>query len=290
MGEKIMASDIEGLLRRAWETGRRRWPELDLPADVFIHYLTERLPKAGAEIPLETAIENLHLEDLYLACACVKGVPGAVEALEKHFLARLPALLAYLNPPPMTLDEVCQQVRVHLLVPTREAEPTLAEYAGNGPLLSWVRVIATRMLQKQFGPTRERSGENIVAAMEAERAPGQDPESQLFKHRFRHAFRKAMQEAFAALSSDERYLLKLHFIDRLPTTKLGPLFGKDQSTISRWITKAREKVYEETKRRLKERLHLSSKEFESHMEAIKSSFEMRLSQLLNEEDDEDGED
>jgi RNA polymerase sigma-70 factor len=61
---------------------------------------------------------------------------------------------------------------------------------------------------------------------------------------------------------------------------MGPLFGKDQSTISRWLKDVRERVYEETKRRLQERLRLSSQEFESLMSAIQSKFDVSLSQLL----------
>jgi RNA polymerase sigma-70 factor len=152
-----------------------------------------------------------------------------------------------------------------------------------------MRVIAVRMALKRGAAAKETSDEGALAALEAMPASGQDAELELIKRRYRHEFRQAVGESFAALSSDQRYLLRLHFIDKLPTTKMGPLFGKDQSTISRWLKEAREQVYEDTKRRLQERLRLSSQEFQSLMDVIKSRFEMSLSQLLNEKEEEDGE-
>jgi RNA polymerase sigma-70 factor len=281
--------EFEGCLRRAWEIGRRRWPEVDLPADVFIRHVAQLLPKASEGGAPETSIEKLDLDGLYLACACASGVPRAIEMFEQHYLAKLPSTLGHLKLSVATLDEICQQVRMHLLVHSPGARPRLAEYSGRGALLSWMRVIASRMALKQGAAVRETPDESIVAALEALPASGTDVEMELIKRRYRHEFRQALGEAFAVLSRDERYLLRLNIIDGLPTTKMAPLFGKDQSTISRWLKDAREKVYEETKHRLQNRLGLSSQEFVSLMDAIKSRFDMSLSQFLNEDNDEESE-
>ncbi len=282
--------ELKILLRRAWESGRHQWPQVDLPAGVFFHHIVRLLPEAREVHLLAPLLEELDLGGLYLACACVNGVPAALEMLEQHFMGKLPALMGYLKLPASTLDEVCQMVRTHLLVPAPGGEPRLAEYTGRGALLIWMRVIAVRMAIKLGAPVREMPDEQGLAALENMQAPEEDAEMELIKRRYRHEFRLAVRDAFAALSSDQRYLLRLHYIDRLPTTRMGPLFGKDQSTISRWLKDAREKVYEETKRRLQERLQLSSQEFESLMNAIKSRFEMSLSQILKKDDDGDEED
>jgi RNA polymerase sigma-70 factor (ECF subfamily) len=283
------AMEFEPVLRRAWQTGARRWPQVDLPADVFNRHLLQLLPDDSDEGPFEPQIQPLDVEGLYLVCACVNQVPGALEMLERDYLAKLPALLGYLRLSDAVLDEVCQKVRTHLLVRTPEAGLRLAQYTGHGALLMWLRVIAVRMALQQVVASRETSDEKALAALEAVPASGMDAELELIKRRYRHEFRQAVGEAFASLSSEQRYLLRLHFIDRLPTTRIGPLLGKDQSTISRRLKEAREEVYEDTKRRLQERLRLSSQEFESLMDAIKSRFEMSMSQLLKEEEGKDEE-
>jgi RNA polymerase sigma-70 factor (ECF subfamily) len=277
-------AELESPLRRAWEIGRRRWPQVDLLAEVFMGHVAGLLPEPQAERLLAQEIEQLDHEGLYLACACVHGVPAASELFEQHYMAKLPGLLGYLKLSEVALDEVCQRVRTHLLLRTPEAPPRLAEYTGRGALMVWVRVIAVRMALRQEVSVRGLFDRHDLAALENMPAPETDAELALMKSHYRHEFRQALREAFAALSEDQRYLLRLHFIEGLPTTRMGPLFGKDQSTISRWLRDAREKVYEETKGRLQERLRLSSQEFESLMSAIQSRFDVSLSQILGKQE------
>jgi RNA polymerase sigma-70 factor (ECF subfamily) len=271
------AVEVEGLLRRVWAEGRGRWPQVELPEDVFVRHVAQLLPEARKKEELAPVLERLDREGLYLACACVKGVPGAIQALEDHYLAKLPGALSYLKLSQTTVDDVCQLVREHLLVGTAEAGPKLAGYTGRGALLTWMRVTAARMAQRLSASGPEAADEDMIEALPA---PDTDVEFELNKRHYRQEFRQALREAFTALSSEQRYLLRLHFMEQLPTTRIAPLFGKDQSTISRWLKEARQKVYEETKQRLRERLGLSSLQFESHTNALASHFDMSLSQFL----------
>jgi RNA polymerase sigma-70 factor len=204
--------------------------------------------------------------------------------LERDILAKLPSQL---DPklPPAVVDEVCQMVRIHLLLGTGTG-PQLNLYKGEGSLPSWIRVIATRMSLKQVAPVRKVVEENVLAAIEAMPAPGADTELDLIKRRCLHEFRAAARDAFATLPRRQRYLLRLHFIDQLSTIKLGEMYGVDQSTASRWLKSARQAVYEETKRLLKERLRLSSHEFESLLSDIHSRLDLSFSQILKEEEEE----
>ncbi|WP_224365486.1 RNA polymerase subunit sigma-70 [Hyalangium versicolor] len=278
--------ELEGVLLRAWETARGPWPQVALPAELFVKHLARHLPETSDGNPLATVLEELALADLYLACACVQQVPEAVEAMERHCLAKLPGLMGYLKLPDAVLDDVCQMVRIQLLLGSSEAGPRLADYTGRGALLSWVRVIAVRLALKQAPPGRAAPEDGLLSALEALPSPETDAELDLVKRRYRPMFLQAIRESFDALSSEQRHLLRLHVIDRLPTTRLGPLFGVDQSTVSRWIIRAREAVYEETKRRLKERLRLSSREFDSLTDAIDSQLDLSLSQLLKDDEPE----
>jgi RNA polymerase sigma-70 factor, ECF subfamily len=105
---------------------------------------------------------------------------------------------------------------------------------------------------------------------------------ELIKRRYRREFRQALYEAFAELSSEQRYQLRLHFIEKLSTTEMGAMFYVNQSTVSRWLKNARRAVHEGTKRRLQERLGLSSNEFTSLLNAIESQLELSVSQVFKE--------
>jgi RNA polymerase sigma-70 factor len=270
----------EDLLHRAWETARQPWPQLAVPADVFVRHLTRLLPESSEERLLGPLIEQLVLADLYLACACVNHIPESIETLERHCLAKLPGRLGSLKLPTSTLDDVCQSVRIHLLLGTAQAGPRLAEYTGRGTLLSWIQVIATRMALRQGASARETPDENVAAAIEAMPAPGLDADLDLIKRRYHREFQQAVREAFATLPGEQRQLLRLHFIDGLSTTAMAPLFGVNQSTISRKLKSARQVIYEETKLRLQACLGLSSREFTSLMEVIESQLDLSLSQFL----------
>ncbi|MDY7225072.1 sigma-70 family RNA polymerase sigma factor [Hyalangium rubrum] len=279
-------AEFENLLRGAWETGQSPWPGVLVPAEVFVRHLARLLPEVSDAPSLSETLGQLTLEDLYLACACVHGVPDATDVLERNYLARLPAVLAYLRLPSPLLEDLCQMVRIHLLLGTSESGPRLADYTGRGALLSWMRVIAARMALRLGPQARETPDENVLAALESLQSPDPDAELDLIKRRYRPMFLQAIREAFDALSSEQRHLLRLHFVDRLPTTRMAPLFGVDQSTVSRWIKAARQAVYEDTKRLLKGRLRLSSREFESLTAAIDSHLDLSFSQILQDDEPE----
>ncbi|SEL63046.1 RNA polymerase sigma-70 factor [Stigmatella aurantiaca] len=278
---------LEALLRRAWDTARAPWPRVAVPPEVFVRHLSLKLSSTELAGPVAGLLEQLVLPDLYLACACGQEVPGALQALEHHYLGKVPQLLGYLRLPEPILDDVCQLVRIHLLVGTAESRPRLMEYTGRGALLSWLRVIAVRMALKQGGVAREVPEENVLTIVEALSEPGTNAELDLIKRRYHREFRQAVREAVISLTRDQRHLLRLHFIDRLSTTEMGPLFRVNQSTISRWIKSARHTVFEGTKSRLKERLRLSSGEFDSLLAAIESHFDEGFSQVLDDDDDDD---
>lgn len=259
-------------LRRAWEKGRERRPQVDLPFEVFARHVGPLLPESSHEEE-----GGLNVEELYLACACVEQVPGAHEALERDYLAILPARLSHLRLSATVMDEVCQKVREHLLVGSPKAGPKLAGYKGKGSLLTWMQVMATRMARRLTPPAQTAPEETGPEALPM---PEPDAEFALIRRHYRRDFQHALSDAFAALSAEQRFLLQLHFMEGVPTTRMAPLFGKDQATISRWLKAARARVYEETKRLLLERLRLSSREFESLTNAIRSNFDVSLSQLL----------
>ncbi len=273
---------IQLLLIRSWETARAQWQTVDLPATRFVHHVARRLPEKGSDSPLEQLLEQLSLAELYLACACVHGVPSAIECFDRNYLSKLPGMLRGPGQSAAMIDDICQQARLKLLVPTPEGEARIAEYTGRGSLLSWVRVTAVRMALKARAvqkPGQEEDGDIPDIP-----APEFDPEAELIRRRYHADFRQAMRESFAALAADERHLLRLYFVDQLSSYELASLFRVNQGTISRRMKAARQTVYEETRRRLHERLGLSTRDFKSFLAVLDSQFQVSISQLLGEED------
>src|SRR5262245_6981403 len=75
---------LESGLAAAWEAGRAAWPQVALPAEPFVQHIAERLP-AGAD-PMQV-LRDLHAADLFLACACCRRDPSALELFETAVVA-----------------------------------------------------------------------------------------------------------------------------------------------------------------------------------------------------------
>jgi RNA polymerase sigma-70 factor (ECF subfamily) len=106
------------------------------------------------------------------------------------------------------------------------------------------------------------------------------PELALLRARYRDDFRQAFTAAIATLSARERTLLRLTALDGLTLAQVAPLYGKDLSTISRWLAKARELLLNQTRAGLSERLGLSTGELDSVMRAADSELHLSLARLL----------
>jgi RNA polymerase sigma-70 factor, ECF subfamily len=274
------AAELEQLLTRAWEDARAKWPGVELGPEPFVKHLAERLPAKTPADPIGPLLESLALADLYLACACLQGVPSAMTAFEHHYLSKLRKQLARHGQSAALLDEICQLTRVKILVPTAEGPPKIADYTGEGSLLGWARAIASRISLRQREAEKPGTAEDPDEIFEMLPEPGAAPDMDVIRQRHQKDLRQAMHEAFAKLSADDRHLLRLHYVDKLSTYKLMPLYRVSQPTLSRRLAAAREQVLEETRRLLQERLGLSPTEFMSFMKLIDSQFDVRISQLL----------
>jgi RNA polymerase sigma-70 factor (ECF subfamily) len=274
------AATLNGLLARVWESARTRWPAVKLAPELFMRHLAERLPSPEPKSSLESLLAQLAVEELYLACACLHHVPLALETFEQHYLRKLPKLLRSRERSAADLDEICQVTRVKLLVSSSEGPPKIAEYKGNGALLSWVRVTAMRIAAKQTRkdkPTVNPDEEIIQPLLSG---TGNDPELDRIKQHHHEDLRHAMREAFASLSDADRYLLRLYYVDRISMYDLGPLLGISQPTVSRRLEQVREKIRKETQRHLEEHLKLSPRDFQSFIKLLDSQFDLRISQVL----------
>jgi RNA polymerase sigma-70 factor len=279
---KTEAEALEKLLSRAWEDARAQWPAVVLPARLFVIYLARRLPEASPTSAFAPLFAKLSLGELYLACGCLQGLGPALEAFERNYLARLPAKLRGLKQHDAMIDDVCQLTGVKLLVATPESAPKIGEYTGRGALLSWVIVTAGRIAAKLRAAEKPAPDDDSEELFQMLPGQGMDPELDVIKRRHHAEFRQAVREASATLSAEDRHLLRLHFADQLSTYELAPLFRVDQSTVSRWLKKARQRVYEETQRRLQAKLGLSPLAFQSYLNFVDSQLDLSISQLLGE--------
>ena len=266
--EATADADLGAALRHLFDEGRRAWPGLTLGVEAFVTHLAER-----AEPGLPPAARG---PDLYLACACSKGVRGAIEAFDREYLANVGTYLARLRPTAAFVDEVQQQMRDKLFVGRDGAPPRITAYGGKGALATWVSVVAIRVamdLRRQPRPAADDGRELDVPATD-------NPERDYEQERYRRAFDEALRGATAAIGDEQRHILRRYFADGLTLDALAVELGVHRTTVVRRLAAARASLRIETRRRLQLVLGASESELESLARMMRSRLDLSLPGLF----------
>lgn len=270
---------LEQALSELYEQGRAAWPEVALEKAAFAQDVAARF---DGKSDVAEWLAGRHGEGLYLACACLQKAPQALTAFERSILSQVPLFLSNLRPTrsrEVFADEVSQLLRERLLVGTPDKGPRLAEYEGQGALSSFVRVAAVRigidLVRKQARDPAAIEDEPVIAA-------AGDPELAYVKAHYKIPFKEALRAAMAALTSEERNLLRLHFVDQLSIDRLAEIFHIHRATAARWLQQARAKVIKQVHREVRARLRLDETGLQSLLEALRSQLDLSLRSWLAE--------
>ena len=249
-----------------YEEGRKAWPQIAVEAARF---------EAHVSAVAGPSPSPLRGGDLYLACALAGSDPAAIAAFERHYLAAARRLLRSRGFAGDEVDEVCQQLRVKLIV---GPPPRILSYRGHGSLLRWLLVSALRDAVKQRRRVRPAgdSVDQLVDELVADARPDVDS----MKHGYRAAFREAFAAAVGALSPRERTVLKLHTIERLRLEDIASLYGAHRATVARWLQKIRERLGAGTREHLAIELGASLGEVEDVLGLIASRLDASVERLL----------
>ncbi len=274
-----MLGMTEGTVERLMALGRDSWPEVSVSEAAFGQFVRERLD-AGE-------LASAHGADLYLAFACLQKDPKALAAFERTYVSRIPDFIHRIDRSEATAAEVQQILRERLLVGTGTSSPKIGEYAGRGPLGSWVRVVAVRTaLELQRGRKPQVAVEEGDGVSDL--ATGHDPELDYLRVRYATEFREAFTESLGALDAKQRTILQLYLVDGLNIERIGQVYQVHRATVARWISATRDQLYDETHRRLREKLHLDVAEFESIVRLVRSQLDVSVRRILEEGMDPDG--
>jgi RNA polymerase sigma-70 factor (ECF subfamily) len=228
---------------------------------------------------LAEAVDQLVIEDLYLAFACSRGDGKALLRFQEHVTQEIRAANTKLGVPPDRADDLQQRLWQKLLV-AAGGRPRVLDFSGRGRLRHWVRVAAVRVALdelRSMKPRREvlRDEELLGAA-----SPDHDPEMQLLKQMYGHEFRQAFEASVRNLEPEDRNVLRSYYVARLTIDEIAAAFGIHRATAARRVARARSTLLAGTRRELGERLRLSTAELKSVMRLIQSQLHVSVGRLL----------
>ncbi|CAN5766181.1 hypothetical protein BH11MYX3_BH11MYX3_18260 [soil metagenome] len=275
---------VPDLDRRLWTIvaeGRAVWPDFPLDAkDVFAFIGRQVTPELAAE-----ALEGLRPADLYLACACAKGVNAAINAFDRDYMKEVDIALARMRIGPPRLSDVKQLVRQRLFVGGGTAgTPTsagkIAEYGGRGDLRRWVRSVAVRTCLNDLrkGKREILVDDDHLIAQHA--VSTDDPEVEYMKKTYSAEFKGAFSAALATLGAREQTLLRYHHVDGLNIDEIGAIYRVHRVTAFRWLEKAKEMLVRTTLDTLRTKLKLPASELESVLRMIRSQIHLSIVRQL----------
>ncbi len=264
--------EVTARIAELWQLGCDTWPGVELDEATFAKHVKRHCASADQLAKLSGA-------DLYLACACARGVEAAHAAFDASILVQVPHFIRHIDPQPSFAAEVAQAVRVRLLMPG-DGEPKIAEYGGLGSLLSFVRVTSVRSaLNLRRGASETKRSNVDESALDA-LVESNDVDLQLVREQLRGPFREALRDAFKLLPAEQRQAMRLCHAGRYTTDRIGQMMGVHRITVSRWLTAARQFMFSETRRQLRSKLDVADSELDSLIAVMRSQFEASVSELL----------
>ncbi len=271
---------VPELDRRLWELvaeGRAAWPDIAVDAKDVVAFIARQITEDLAE----AALDGLRPADLYLAAACAKQVPGAINTFDREYMKEVDIALARMRIGPPRLADVKQLVRQRLFVGGGTAgTPTspgkITEYGGRGDLRRWVRSVAVRTCLNDLrkGKREILVDDDQLIAQHAVSAD--DPEVEYMKRTYSEQFKAAFSEALGGLGAREQTLLRYHHVDGLNIDEIGAIYRVHRVTAFRWLEKAKEQLVRTTLETLRGRLKLPAAELDSVLRMIRSQIHLSL--------------
>jgi len=262
----VADDDDHHLLARA----HAAWPASWLSDAAFLAHARSFGAPAGE-------MAELHAADLYLACACARGVPEAIAALEREHFTRIREFAASVDSSPEFVKELSQRLRERVLVGENDQPPRIAGYSGRGSLGGWVRVAAVRLARDIVRSERARDARednNAIAPQEL------DPELGYLKRAYGNAVSRAVQDALEALDGEARTLLKMHYVDGLSIEQVGVAFGKSRATSARMLAAARMTLLADIRTRLTATVGVRPDEADSLLAFVRSRLDVSIGHAL----------
>jgi RNA polymerase sigma-70 factor (ECF subfamily) len=260
-------------------SARLAWPTVELSPAQFVAHLARHLP---GNVPVATALAQMHTDDLYLARACALGDRHAVLAFEQYCMNGLENVLSRFRAFSDLAAEVKQRVREYVLM-GHSGRPGIESFGGRGDLRSWVRIIAVReaidLVHQRQRQSRCETPVDEDTRLHAFVTPG-DAELEHAKARYVEEFKHAFSAALRDLPARDQTWLRQHVIDDLSIDQLGALYRVHRATAARNLQRARRAVLKATRQRLASQLKVGPSELDSILRLIRSRLEVTLRWLV----------
>ncbi len=230
-----------------------------------------------------TFLDSLHAADLALAIGCRDGDADAWRHLVATYRAPVDAFARAVLGNSSRAGEIADSLWADLYGlrgSDGDRRSPLAHYGGRSSLMSWLRVVVTRLEADQWRASRrmeplheDRDGNSSVAA---DGTALVDPD----RARLLAALERSLNEALNALSPDDRLRLSYYYVQNLTLAQTAALIGEHESSASRNLARARTAIRDRVTRTLRREYHFSDDQIGQCFEYATGDWPFDLGRVL----------
>lgn len=226
-------------------------------------YILTDNPQASAGV-IGDFIDGLQADDLCLIVACEQGNQTAWSDLVERFSATVRSAARSASSNEESAEDLGHSIWAELygLRVREDGRPAgkLAYYSGRGSLAGWLRAVVAQLAvdqhrkQSRLVQTEEDADfDRIIRDGQDDNAwsghGGQpDPELEISKKFAGAEMQKALAKSIAALSAEDRLLVKLYYFDGLRLREAGAVLGVHEATASRRLTRIHGEVRQQVEK------------------------------------------
>lgn len=251
------------------------WPGVEIADEAWLAFLAERVPDLATR---SHVLDELHVEDLWIACACVGQDQRAIAAFDRAYRAEILQTTRRVAPAGVEGADLVQLAFTKLFVGDTRP-PAIASYGGRGSLGAWLRMIVVRMaldLRRAKGNRETPSDDDIVSWPD----PREDPELTAIRHRYGAAFKAAFESAMAKLTPRERNVLRQQVVYQMTLEQIAGVHRVHRSAAARWLADARQALLVATREALAAHLGANRAQVESLLTLLHSQLDVSIERLL----------
>jgi RNA polymerase sigma-70 factor len=224
-------------------------------------------------------LDSIHAADLALAVGCRDGDAEAWRHLVATYRAPIDAFARAVLGNSSRACEIADSLWADLygLRVDGDRRSPLWHYGGRSSLMSWLRVVVTRLEADRWRATRrmeplheERDGNSIVA----DDSP--DPD----RARLIAALEQSITDALKDLSADDRLRLSYYYVQNLTLAQTAALIGEHESSASRNLARARTAIRDRVTRTLRREYHFSEDQISQCFEYAIGDWPFDLGRVL----------
>ena len=228
-------------------------------------------------------LDSIHAADLALAIGCRDGDADAWRHLVSTYRAPVDAFARAVLGNSSRASEIADSLWADLYglrSSDGDRRSPLEHYGGRSSLMSWMRVVVTRLEADRWRATRrmepldddrERNSSLTVNGTDSP-----DP----YRAELLEALERSISAALNQLSPDDRLRLSYYYVQDLTLAQTAALLGEHESSASRNLARARTAIRDCVTRTLRREYHFSDDQIDQCFEYATGDWPFDLGRML----------